>query len=101
MADEQLLITIHRYESGQLKAFVDITMLTPLGEITLRGFRIVQKLGQPPWIANPATSYQKNGETKFKDLIDAPQGTQRRLAQAILAEYERGATPPSELPTRP
>lgn len=101
MADEQLLVSIHRYESGQLKAFADITLLTPFGEITLRGFRIVQKPGQSPWVAYPATAYQKDGKTHFKNLIDAPQGTQRRLAQAILAEFERLLNSTSELSARP
>ena len=101
MADEQCIVTIHRYESGQLKAFADVTLPTPLGEITLRGFRVVEKPGHPPWVAYPATSYQKDGKPKFKDMIDAPQGTKRRLAQAILAEYEGVSDPTSELPARP
>ena len=101
MADEQIFVTIHRYESGQLKAFADVTLLTSLGEITIRGFRILQKPEQPPWVAYPATSFQKDGQPKFKNLIDAPQGTQRRLAQIILAEFDPGSHPPSELPARP
>ena len=101
MADEQLIVAIHRHESGQLKAFADITLLTPLGEITLRGFRVVQKPGKSPWVAYPATSYQKDGKTQFKNLIDAPQGTQQRLARAVLAEFERISDPTSELSARP
>jgi DNA-binding cell septation regulator SpoVG len=101
MADEHVLVSIHRYDSGQLKAFADVTVLTPLGEVTIRGFRVVHKSGQAPWIAFPATSYQKDGKTKFKDLLDTPQATHRKLAEAILAEFTRVSESSSELPVRP
>lgn len=89
MADEQIVVSLHLFESGQLKAFADVTLLTSLGEITIRGFRVVQNADQQPWVAFPRTSYQKNGETKSKDLLDMLQAMHRKLADAILAEYKR------------
>ena len=89
MSDELIFVSIHLHQSGQLKAFADFTLQTPLGEITIRGFRVVQKDGGEPWIAFPAMSYQKDGEAKFKDLLDMPQATHRKIAEAILAEYRR------------
>jgi len=101
MTDEQIVVSIHLFLSGQLKAFADVTLLTILGEVTIRGFRVVHKAEKPPWIAFPATSYQKNGETKFKDLLDMPQATHRKLAEAILAEFMRVSQSATELPVRP
>ena len=102
MVDEQIVVSIHLYQSGQLRAFADVTLLTTLGEVTIRGFRVVQKAeDQPPWIALPATSYKKNGDTKFKDLLDMSQATRRKLAEAILAKYRRVSESSSELPVRP
>lgn len=101
MTDEQIVVSIHLYQSGQLKAFADVTLHTTLGEITIRGFRVVHKPDQAPWIAFPATSYQKDGKTKFKDLLDTPQATHRKVAEAILAEFMRVSASSTELPVRP
>jgi hypothetical protein len=44
MADEEIVVSLHLFESGQLKAFADVTLHTSLGEITIKGFRVVQIL---------------------------------------------------------
>ena len=89
MDDEQIVVSLHLFESGQLKAFADVTLHTSLGEITIRGFRVVRNAGFQPWVAFPRTSYQKNGETKAKDLLDMLQAMHRKLADAILAAFKR------------
>ena len=50
---------------------------------------MIKNTEQPPWIAFPRTSYQKNGEAKSKDLLEMPQATHRKLADAVLAEFKR------------
>jgi DNA-binding cell septation regulator SpoVG len=89
MQEEDILIRIHRYESGQLKAFVDVTFSCSLGEFTLCGLRIIQKEGQDPWIAFPTIPYEKDGTTRYKKMIEAPQSTHRRLALAIFNEFRK------------
>lgn len=89
MLEGTMLVTIHRYESGELKGFADVTVDTSLGEVTLCGFRIMQKQGKGPWIGYPSSAYQKDNQTRYKKFIDAPQATQRRITQAILAEFQK------------
>lgn len=89
MSEAEILVTIHRHESGQLKAFADVTIPTSLGEFTLCGLRILRKDGHEPWVAFPTIPYEKDGTTRYKKLIDAPQSTQRRIAQAVLAEFQK------------
>lgn len=89
MLETSVLVTIHRYESGQLKAFADVTFQTSFGEFTVCGLRILQKDGHEPWVALPSIPYEKDGTTRYKKLIDAPQSTVRRIAQTVLDEFRK------------
>jgi len=89
MPDDKLHVELRRLERGQLKAFADVTIPTALGEITIRGFRVVQKDGDSPWVALPTTSYSSNGSQVNKPLIDVARGVKQRLSEAILLEFRR------------
>jgi DNA-binding cell septation regulator SpoVG len=101
MTDNLENITIYLHESGPLKAFADVALQTPYGEIILKGCRIVQKAGQAPWVGFPTISYVKGGQTKYKDLIETSQVTKRKLAEAILAAYHNALNASEELSARP
>lgn len=79
-------ITLH--ESGQLKAFADVTFPTTMGEITIRGYRIMQNPRAELWIGKPQSSYSSQGTTKYKNIVDYAQGTERQVRDAILAAYQ-------------
>lgn len=76
-------------DSGNLKAFADVIFPTPLGDITIRGFRVVQKEKADPWVGFPQTSFQKNGKTQYVHLLDVSRRLRSELQNMILKEYEK------------
>jgi len=75
-----------------LKAYADITLITALGEITIRGSRVVQKDGQGPWVALPSASFQKDGILKRMDILEARRAILNQIKEVVLTEYNK--TPP-------
>ena len=76
-------------KEGSLKAFADVTFPTEIGEITAKGFRIISKEGNAPWVALPTNSYQKDGKYVNNPIIEASKLTAKRLADMILEEYNK------------
>ena len=91
---DSITVEIKKMERGQLKAFADVTLTTPIGEITLRGFRVVQKDTQPAWVALPASSYMKDGKTVNSPLLEVTHNLKRQLTDAVLAEYHKASGEP-------
>ena len=82
-------VDIRPHEKGQLKAFADVTISTGVGEMTILSFRIIQKDGNPPWVAYPAINYtNKAGEPKEQQVILLVPSNRRKLTQAILAKFQ-------------
>ena len=88
--------------ANSLKAAAKVTVSAePLGEITLCGFRIIEKERGKPWVGLPQESYEKGGEWKNIPLLELSPRGKRTVAEAILAEYARLAPAPKESSTRP
>ena len=75
------------FERGQLRAFVDITFTLPCGEMTISGFRVIQNGTKAPWVANPSISYQKDGKTVNKSIVETTRAMQPVLMQLVLDAY--------------
>jgi DNA-binding cell septation regulator SpoVG len=89
MANEpEVTVRVKLLERGQLRAFADVTIAFSSHELTLLGYRIVQKDGQPPWIALPSSSYQKEGKPVNKKLVECSRKLNQTIQEAILLEYE-------------
>ena len=74
---------------GQLRGFADVTISFEAGEITVKGFRIVQKDGQAPWIGFPTISYTKDGQKINKPVLEVSRTLHRQIVDAILAGFPR------------
>lgn len=94
MDEPTLTVEVKKMDRGQLKAFADVTLTTPLGEITLRGFRVVQKDEQPAWVALPTSSYTKDGKIVNSPLLEVTRNLKRQLTDAVLAEYHKASGEP-------
>jgi DNA-binding cell septation regulator SpoVG len=70
-----------------IKAYADVTLPTPLGDITHKGFRVVQKNGEAPWVGFPNSTYIKNGKKVTRPFLEAREALLRQIADAVLAEY--------------
>jgi DNA-binding cell septation regulator SpoVG len=88
MGDLKMTTEMKRIQRGQLRAFCDVTLSFEHGELTLKGCRVIQKDGQEPWIAFPTNSYEKDGKTINKPVLEFSQTLRRMITTAILAEYD-------------
>lgn len=90
MSNETVIVELKLFDRGQLKAFADVTIALPVGEITVRGFRVVQKDSQTvAWIAFPAVSYSKNGKIINKEILEVSRGLKKQITDAIFTEFKR------------
>ena len=89
MSDSKILVELRIIDKGSLKATADITLPSDLGDVTVRGFRVIHDGSKAPWVGYPSSSYVKNGETIRYPLLQLSARLKNHLAEAILAEYER------------
>jgi DNA-binding cell septation regulator SpoVG len=57
MSAEIWAVTIYRHTSGHLRAFADVSVQTPGGELIMKGCRVMQTNGKGLWVALPSTRY--------------------------------------------
>lgn len=72
--------------SGALKAFLDVTFDEHL---TIKGFRVVQKEGQEPWVAFPQITYEKDGKTVRKDVLEVSRLMKKEITEKVLEEFAK------------
>ena len=88
--ENTVLIELRRLENcGNLKAFADLIFPTSLGDVTIKGFRVVQKEGSDPWVGFPQTSFQKNGSTKYVPLLELNRRVRNQVQEIILKEFKK------------
>ncbi len=73
-------------DKGSLKAFVDIIDIDGL---ILKGLRVIHEVGKDPWVGFPQTSYQKNGKTKYGEIIVMPSEMKKQVCDLILEAYKK------------
>lgn len=89
MNEQNVLLDMKLYESGSLKAFVNVTIPSELGELTLRGFRVIQKDENAPWVAFPSSRYtNKDGKEVNDPFLETSKIVKRKLEDLILEEYK-------------
>ena len=101
MTEQKITVEVRRVAFGKLKAFADVTIPTPFGEITIKGLRVIQQEGQEPWIALPTSSYVKDGKAVNVAIIELPRSLKKMIADEVLAEFRRAVAYSEELPVRP
>lgn len=87
--EPEVAVRVKLLERGQLRAFADVTISFSGHELTVLGFRIIQKDNQVPWIALPTSSYQKEGKPVNKKLVECSHKLNQTIQEIILHEYER------------
>lgn len=88
MPDTRIEIDLHRFEQGALKAFADATFAFGDTDLTVRGFRVIQRDGQQPWVGLPSSSFtNKDGKTVNKTVIEMSRRLHKAVTEQILAKY--------------
>jgi hypothetical protein len=84
----KLTVDVRLFERGTLQAFADVTFPSALGELTLKGFRVLQKEGEGAWVAFPSSSYTKEGKIINSPLLVVGGSLKKHLADAVLAAFK-------------
>lgn len=77
------VIKIKSIEKGNFRGFADVQV----GEIEIRGFRIIQQPGQDAWVSVPQTEYIKDDEKRYYNIIVLPDDLKREVESAVLSAW--------------
>lgn len=89
MSDRNIIVELKVFERGSLKAFADATIPSPFGELTVKGFRVMQKEGETHWVGFPTSSYvNKDGKRIDNQIFEPSKGLRKMICDLILAEYK-------------
>ena len=86
---DNLSIDLRLVDFGSsVKANADVTLGLPEGDLTIKGFRVIQQDGKDPWVAMPTNSYKdKSGEFKNLKIIEMPRRLKDPICNKILELY--------------
>ena len=70
-------------EKGNFKGFADVQV----GQIEIRGFRIIQQPGQSAWVSVPQSEYTKDDEKRYYNIVVMPDDLKRDVEFAVLEAW--------------
>ena len=79
------VIKIKKIEKGALQAFAEVQ----IGQVQIKGFRVVKQPNQSAWVSVPQVEYVKDGEKRYFNLIDLPNDLKRKVQDAVLVAWEK------------
>ena len=84
MSDTEIEVEIRpAVKPGKIKAFADVRLLLPDGEVFLHGFAVIQQDGKSPWVGFP----QYPGRNKFFPVVEAKGRIHNAIVKAVLDAY--------------
>ncbi len=75
---------------GGVKGQAWITIELPIGELTIKYFKIIQKDNEEPWVAFPQISFKskESGEYVNLNIIETTSRLHDEISEAILTKYQ-------------
>jgi len=70
---------------GNVKAYADISLNLPEGNLVLHGFSIIDQPGRDPWVGFPAKAGNTPG--KFFPVVEADGSLKQEIFKAVLEAY--------------
>ena len=84
MSDPQFKVALRKPgKPGSTKAYADVQLIFPNGEIDLIGFAIINQSGQKPFVGFP----QNRGRNKYFPVVEAKGEIREEIVRAILRAY--------------
>ena len=84
MKDPQITVEIRQSgKPGSTKAYADVLLNFPDGEIRLIGFGIVKQPGKSPWVGFP----ENRGQSQYFPVVEAKGRIRDAIIRAILTAY--------------
>jgi len=82
-----IAVTIRlRDGDGFLRAFADVRLELPGGQLTASGFSVIEKDGKPPFVGFPSKQGKIPG--KYFPVVEAEGDLRKDICDAILEAYE-------------
>jgi len=89
MESKDISVDLKVFESGQLRAFADVTLPTGAGDFTAKGYRVVENKKGGLFVAVPSISYEKDGQRVNKPTVEASKALQKQIAEKVMEEYKK------------
>lgn len=70
---------------GSTKAYADVSLILPDGEVVLIGFAIIKQSDKAPWIGFP----QNHGQNKYFPVVEAKGRIRETICKEILGAYHK------------
>jgi DNA-binding cell septation regulator SpoVG len=84
MKEPQIAVEIRQSaKAGATKAYADVRLDFPDGEIRLIGFGIVKQPGKSPWVGFP----ENHGQNQYFPVVEAKGRIRDAIIKAILTAY--------------
>jgi hypothetical protein len=93
-----ILVHLSLLDRGALRALADLTLMTPDGPLTIRGFRVIQSPRSGFWIGFPSSAFVQNGRVVSKPILRLPRSLRHRIINVLLTSFQRAATNVIQLP---
>ncbi len=89
--NDNIIISLRFIPDGKAaKAFADVTFGSDMGEFTLSGFKVIEKDGNPPWVAMPEFSLkQEDGTYKRYQKFFPSRIFRQHISELILSKYQK------------
>jgi len=95
MAIEVVSLRLVEPKESGLRGFADVKLDT----ILIKDFRIIQRNGKP-FIEGPHTTFKKNGQMMFNQIVSFPEELKAKIDTMILAAYFREKEAKNDKPTQ-
>ncbi len=69
---------------GNLRAMADVRV----GRMLIRGCRVVQEEGKAAWVSMPVISWEEDGETRYKTMLELPPDWKKAVSDAVLKAWD-------------
>lgn|SRR5215813_5755 len=75
--------------AGSLRALITVRV----GDVTVHECRVVQQIGQTPWVSLPQKEYtNRAGERKFTPVVELTDALKKQVCDEVLRVWERGGS---------
>jgi len=86
MKEPQIRVQIRKPgKTGSIKAYADVSLSFPDGNLDLIGFAVIEQPGKSRWVAFPSN----HGVNRYFPVVDAKGRIRDQIIKSVLGEYEK------------
>lgn len=86
MKEPQITVEIRKPgKSGSIKAYADVSLSFPDGQLDLIGFAVIGQPGKSPWVGFPSN----HGQNKYFPVVDAKGRLRDQIINGVLGAFDK------------